>query len=553
MNTLSLNELYYKDKVKLITSVKNLRRTALFHRIESFQRIFAVIIMKILSKISSYILICFILFLFTPGCGVIVGTIVDTATNVVTYPIKEYVFLGSYKYDNSWDEPYVPMPEKKDLGDVILGIAVSGGGSRSAYFMACVMEELSKIPIEPGSSKTYLDELDYISSVSGGSLASAYYCLMRYHPEYAIKEDFFKKFKETMSMDFQWRTLIRYGILGRWFLDTFTYYDRGDLLAGIWDDLFFHDMTFEDLKLAERNGSPTLLINGTNMHDGSRFVFSTLPIENYNQCQYLKEIRNASLQPQKITNYQSLKGMGFKHLNSDIRPYRISKAVIASAAVPNLLGPVTLRNYTDENQKTLINIVDGGVYDNYGVETLFQVIGEILDKNPGKKAKILLIDGSGYFQKEHKTNDSYTVADYSSRPLEISWMRNKMYVEYIWQKAKSYSINGIRPYKNVSFNLLSLYNIELPSQERAKTWNERDIWQIMTTPNQALENIQLGIGTNITALEKLVNIPTSFALSQKDAISIEQQAKQVVKTLLLKQNSSTEPVSNAIVIEPELH
>lgn len=499
-------------------------------------------------KLLSYFFI--VLCLFISGCGVIVGTIVDTATNVVTYPIKEYVFLGAYKYDNSWDEPYVPMSEKKDLGDVILGIAVSGGGSRSAYFMACVMEELSKIPIEPGSNKTYLDELDYISSVSGGSLASAYYCLMRYHPEYAHKEDFFKKFKEAMSSDFQWRTLFRYCILGRWFLDTFTYYDRGDLLAGIWDDLFFHNMTFEDLKLAEKNGAPTLLINGTNMHDGSRFVFSTLPIENYNQCQYLKEIRNASLQSKKLTKYQSLKGMGFKHLNSDIRPYRISKAVLASAAVPNLLGPVTLRNYTEKN---LINIVDGGVYDNYGVETLFQVIGEILDKNPGRKAKILLIDGSGYFQKEHKTNDSYTVADYSSRPLEISWMRNKMYVEYIWQKAKTYSINGIRPYKNASFNLLSLYNIELPSQEQEKTWHSRGLWQIMTSPDQALENIQLGINTNITALEKLVNIPTSFALSEEDAISIEKQAKQVVKTLLNKQISSYEPTPNAVIIEPNLH
>src|SRR5438552_1779769 len=50
-----------------------------------------------------------------------------------------------------------------------VGLALSGGGSRSANFSAACMFQLQRIGL--------LEHVDYISSVSGGSLTAAYYCL----------------------------------------------------------------------------------------------------------------------------------------------------------------------------------------------------------------------------------------------------------------------------------------------------------------------------------------------------------------------------------------
>src|SRR4051794_39684191 len=64
-----------------------------------------------------------------------------------------------------------PTPFTGDTnGDgYFVGLALSGGGSRSANFSAACMFELQRIGL--------LQRVDYISSVSGGSLTGAYYCL----------------------------------------------------------------------------------------------------------------------------------------------------------------------------------------------------------------------------------------------------------------------------------------------------------------------------------------------------------------------------------------
>ena len=64
--------------------------------------------------------------------------------------------------------------------DVLLMLALSGGGSRAAYFSARVMTTLQN-----DSDLDILKEVDVISSVSGGSLAGAYYAVTQ-DPEFVI-------------------------------------------------------------------------------------------------------------------------------------------------------------------------------------------------------------------------------------------------------------------------------------------------------------------------------------------------------------------------------
>src|SRR6185436_12856853 len=62
-----------------------------------------------------------------------------------------------------------PAPE----GDLLVGIALSGGGSRAAVFGAAGLEALGRIRV--GGGRSILEETRYLSSVSGGSIAAAYY------------------------------------------------------------------------------------------------------------------------------------------------------------------------------------------------------------------------------------------------------------------------------------------------------------------------------------------------------------------------------------------
>ena len=325
-----------------------------------------------------------------------------------------------------------------------------------------------------------------------------------------------------MRTNFELASLARMA-LGWWLLDVFTYYDRADLIAGVWDGHFLGRATFADLEAAERNGAPTLIINGTSLSNGLKFVFSTLPDDRF-RSKYFESMGQEALIDYGVTSdYRPFQTMGFQSLNSDISPYRVSKAVAASASVPNLLGPVTLRagDTTDDvglvrcADGSLINISDGGVYDNYGIESLMQVITGHLDRNPGQKAVIIVVDGSGFFEVDAGVDsDHYSVTDFSERTLSISWLRTKSYMEHVLKQTREFrDQNDQQPYRNLEFSLISLYDV-LPSQEDAPQYP-------FGVTDPAARNLLRPDLMTTKFLSRLANIQTRFRVTAEDAEVIE--------------------------------
>ena len=78
-------------------------------------------------------------------------------------------------------EPVGPSPEGSfgpRSDELLLILAFSGGGRRAAAFAYGILEELAATPVMlGGQSRRLLDEVDLISSVSGGSFTAAYYGL----------------------------------------------------------------------------------------------------------------------------------------------------------------------------------------------------------------------------------------------------------------------------------------------------------------------------------------------------------------------------------------
>ncbi|HMJ64060.1 MAG TPA: patatin-like phospholipase family protein [Candidatus Binatia bacterium] len=190
--------------------------------------------------------------------------------------------------------------------ELFVVLSFSGGGTRAAAFSYGALQELARTPITSGGTKRrLLDEVDIISSISGGSFTAGYYGLYGER----IFEDFDSLFlKRNVQFALALRVLnpVNWPRLGS------PYFDRIDLAAEYYDTLLFKHHTYQDLLARARR--PLIVINATDMSLGSRFEF---------------------------TQEQ------FDLLYSDLNTYPVSRAVAASSAFPVLLSPVTLRNYPD--------------------------------------------------------------------------------------------------------------------------------------------------------------------------------------------------------------
>lgn len=238
-------------------------------------------------------------------------------------------------------------------------VTLSGGGARAAAFAYGVLKELKATGFEwHGRPTTLADEIDFISGVSGGSVAAAYYAAFgdamftRFEPDFLLSD-----FQTNLVHQIFWpRNLYR--LSSPW-------YGRSHVLAERLEELF-HGKTFGDLR--QRQNAPRLLINATDLTLGSAFQF---------------------------TQQQ------FSLICSDLDRVPLSFAVAASSAVPILLTPMTLKNhagecpqpplqqpdadgdnyrarlmagdqrsYLDGQRRAYIHLVDGGLSDNLGVRGL---------------------------------------------------------------------------------------------------------------------------------------------------------------------------------------
>ncbi len=360
-----------------------------------------------------------LLLLASSGCGVVVGAAVDHANDFIMYPFREWIFGDYHRYANDWDGRYTHLPSTHDGGEITLGIAISGGGSRSAFFAACVLDELGRTKV-PGTDRTYLDEVDFISAVSGGSLAAAYYCVNRHAKGYpAMQGAFFERMREDMSKDFELRMVGRF-LLMDWALLEFTNYDRADMFAAVWDFDFLNDACFGDLDPS----GPALFINATCYDTGEKFVFARDPVPPV--AGRIAKILGAGPGHTWTGRRRVGQSMTFETIDSDVGPCPLSTAVKASAAVPSVLGPIVLR---DRASRRDLHLGDGGVYDNHGFETLLEAMDGPARAHPERPLIVLVIDGAGFFQDGSAAQELRSAGDYFERSTDISWVRLAAYEE----------------------------------------------------------------------------------------------------------------------------
>jgi predicted acylesterase/phospholipase RssA len=291
--------------------------------------------------------------------------------------------------------------------DTLIGIAISGGGSRAALFGAAGLEALAKVQV--GSAHSLLEDVSMISSVSGGSMATSYFASTKPRKNVPVLtasgelsmeyETFFAQYKKTMNQDYEdplfWRNMSRL----RFFNPAWTAVSLSEHLNA----KFLNKLTFKDVRERELSGEiPRLLINTTLYNDGRRLVFTTLPHE---QTQYdlLKDVSRASggvprskesveLMKEKWASLQSVTPQA---MNLDLCEIELSDAVTASMSFPPVIGPITFKV---EGEERYWHVGDGGLSDNMGLESLATVALHALQQNAVRRVLLIAFDSSFPFQ-----------------------------------------------------------------------------------------------------------------------------------------------------------
>jgi len=378
------------------------------------------------------------------------------------------------------------ITQPRGTEDVLVALALSGGGSRAAYFSAASMLRLQTVLAD--EKIDLLKEVDVISSVSGGSLAAAYYCISGDPGGATMKskrvwDD--KTVKKLMSRDY----------LDRWVANWFwpvnavrfwgTAYDRTDIMAQTLEDNLFdvrwggRGLKFRDLN-PER---PYLILNatdgtenaGSEDHFGNRFVFTR----------------------------EDFAGK----LNSGINTYPVSWAVMASAAFPGAFNYVTLRDFRAHNhhKRRYLHVFDGGNVDNLGLVSVRDIILQAEQDNPERYRKYIVILVDSYKDPRGIDRNAYDPRSLASYFIDTNFM------DTFDSLLKSSRISLLSQFYEGSF-----------LAEGAR--NKLVFWHI-TFESISSDSLDQ---TGQPLRKKLNRIPTSFKISRDDVLRIDQAVEELI-------------------------
>jgi NTE family protein len=222
-----------------------------------------------------------------------------------------------------------------ELEDTIFIFTASGGGTRATALALSTLRGLERLKLDSGRSLA--DEIDVVSSVSGGSVTAGYFALTGTGGFDRLERDFVRR--DGMSA-LIWKILNPVDLIER----ATPSRERIDLLIDYLDETLFDEATFADLRRAGRR--PLLILNAADMVEGTPFPFT----------------QNR-----------------FDLICSDLGRLKLSVGVAASAAVPGAMTPLTLVNYSpceaqesasSKNQEPVswkewvTNAADSNWYDN---------------------------------------------------------------------------------------------------------------------------------------------------------------------------------------------
>lgn len=282
-----------------------------------------------------------------------------------------------------------------------LGLALSGGGFRASFFHIGVLAQLADLDL--------LRRVEVISTVSGGSIVGAYYYL-KLKKLLETKEDSQIQQSDYQTLVAEMADAFLTAVQRNPRLLTFVNpiknlrfrrpdYSRSDRLGELLDELLYRPLMGPDRKAPvqmreliiqprgenadfhpERHNArrqakvPILLINATSLNTGRNWRFEAIRMGEPFRLDPITFDIDKRMRLPRPSRYQ--------YLTPRHQGLALGKAVAASAAVPGIFHPLAISGLYEGVR---IELVDGGVHDNQGVQGL-------LDRGC---EQLVVSDGSG--------------------------------------------------------------------------------------------------------------------------------------------------------------
>jgi hypothetical protein len=291
------------------------------------------------------------------------------------------------------------IPER----DFLLGVALSGGGSRAALFAQAGLEALAGLRAADGVS--VIDKIAHLSSVSGGSLSASYYVLKKpvrdvpvLNPDGSLSDAyraFFEQYRTDLSQDFEtaliWRQLLSF----RWLNSALA----AKTLAEILETKLYGKARYQDLAMREKAGdTPGLIVNTTLYNNGRRLAITGLPADAFDY-DFFSDLERSLAERGRVMEPAPIIRERWKLLRP-ITPFEIgldpcvsfvAAMATASASFAPLIGPTTLKIGDEE---AYWHVGDGGLYENSGIESLLFLYLKQLQTKRAKRVLLIAFDSS---------------------------------------------------------------------------------------------------------------------------------------------------------------
>ena len=276
-----------------------------------------------------------------------------------------------------------------------IGLALSGGGLRASFFHIGLLAQMAEQGV--------LKSVAVISTVSGGSIIGALYYLhlknlLESKADKDITDQDYINIIQVIEVDFLKATEknIRMSVLAdvrKNFKMKDADYSRSDRIAELYNEFLYQSVAerlgnpveMRNLKIQPLGGPknfnpkkhnakraakvPVLVLNATTLNGGRNWQFTARTMGE-------PPIRESNIDiDKKPIRLRRAEGDGYQKMVEEQQNFSLGHAVAASACVPGLFNPLAVSNlYIDKikDEKIVPQLVDGGVFDNQGIESLIK-------------------------------------------------------------------------------------------------------------------------------------------------------------------------------------
>ncbi len=341
--------------------------------------------------------------------------------------------------------------ESKEI--VLRFVALSGGGSRAAAFSAFVLRDVEELynaspPVDERRDVSFFDSLDGFSTVSGGSIYAGYvataFGLNDSGRDYMFST--VETARELRGLD-ERDTRFAFRSLADEYFDFYSYlggragcaycspanacigpgyslFTNADIV-----DLYSQTLNtdyainaYTQFQFKHLKARPKFIFNTTHHSDFRPFLFTQgryhlgpaigFQPSGRDEGEQVRNFENPLIRWHRNESSEYEPGRPFPYaltledLNSDSEEFTIARAVMASAAFPGVTEPVPLWYYQPEwadnklrfDKAAVVRVVDGGLYENYGLASVFETYDYIrrraAEQGIRVKLRILAVDSA---------------------------------------------------------------------------------------------------------------------------------------------------------------